>query len=197
MPTPPDFTAGSVLTAAQMNAIGLWLITPTSVAGTGVTLSGAAVNFSSSTSISVNGCFSADWTNYRIVVTGTSTADTDAVFRFRASGSDTATNVYQFASQGYFGAARNDASGTALSAISFTPSFGSGRTSGASIEVYRPYTTDSWKATNANVTFMHSAVGVIVRNVAGGCNSATQFDGFTFSAGNNMTGQLFVYGYRD
>jgi len=54
MTTPPDFSVGQVLTAAQMNAVGLWLIktdTITSVASKEIT-----------------GIFSADFRNYLIVL---------------------------------------------------------------------------------------------------------------------------------
>ena len=51
----PDFSPGEVLTAAAMDSIGLWKV----ASGT---LSGTATNFV--------GCFTSDYTNYRIVVDG-------------------------------------------------------------------------------------------------------------------------------
>jgi hypothetical protein len=178
--------------------MGLVKVIPTSVAGTGVTLSASGtVSFSATTSVSVNGCFTSLYSNYQILIAGTSVSDTDCSFRFRAAGTDTSTAVYQYSSSGYFGSARNDASGTGQTSIAFTPSLGSSRTSGTTINVYSPNTTETWKATNASVTFTHSAVGVIVRNVAGACNSSTQFDGFTIFGGANLTGTIRVYGYRN
>lgn len=60
------YTSGQVVTAADMNAVGLHLITPTSV--TGGTLSGATVNIGTAvTSITVDGVFSSDFDNYRIM----------------------------------------------------------------------------------------------------------------------------------
>jgi hypothetical protein len=54
MATPPDFTAGQVLTAAQMNGIGLWLVkTHTIPANVASTIISAA--------------FSADYSNYLLV----------------------------------------------------------------------------------------------------------------------------------
>ena len=53
MATPPVFSAGAVLTASQMNAVGLWLITSQAV-GTGVS------------SVTVNSVFSSDFDNYFI-----------------------------------------------------------------------------------------------------------------------------------
>jgi hypothetical protein len=57
MATPPDFTTGAILTAAQMNAVGLWLVKSQTI-GTGVA------------SVTVTDAFSADYDNYRIVVSG-------------------------------------------------------------------------------------------------------------------------------
>lgn len=54
MATPPVFTAGSVLTAAQMNAVGLWLV-KTQTVGTAVS------------SVTLTGAFSADYDTYKIV----------------------------------------------------------------------------------------------------------------------------------
>jgi hypothetical protein len=55
MATPPDFVSGQILTAAQMNAVGMWLTNTTTI-GTGVT------------SVPVTACFTSDFDNYRIVV---------------------------------------------------------------------------------------------------------------------------------
>jgi hypothetical protein len=57
MATPPTFTTGAVLTAAQMNAVGLWLV-KTQTVGSGVA------------SVTVTGAFSADYDNYKITYDG-------------------------------------------------------------------------------------------------------------------------------
>ena len=53
----PSFASGEVLRAADMNAVGLWLVKSQAV-GTGVS------------SVPVTGAFSADYDNYRIVYSG-------------------------------------------------------------------------------------------------------------------------------
>jgi hypothetical protein len=53
----PDFSPGEVLTAAAMDSIGLWLVKSQTI-GTGVS------------SVTVTGAFSADYDNYKIIVTG-------------------------------------------------------------------------------------------------------------------------------
>jgi hypothetical protein len=57
MATPPDFTAGAILTAAQMNQVGLWLV-KTQVVGAGVA------------NVTVTAAFSADFDAYKIIYTG-------------------------------------------------------------------------------------------------------------------------------
>ncbi len=190
-------TAWVIPNTPAQNPSGLELITPTSVAGTGVTLSGSTVTYTSSTSnISVNGVFTSLYTNYCVMLTGSATSDLDSGVRLRAAGTDLSTSVYQYASDGWYGSTQNSAGGTAQTNVPFACSFGSGRTSSSKIEFFKPQTTDAWKPINANVTFSHSAVGVIVRNVAGNANSATQFDGFTITNTGTITGSLHVYGYR-
>jgi hypothetical protein len=59
MATPPDFVAGSILTAAQMNAIGMWEIKSDTI--------GTAVASATVTSV-----FTTDYQTYKIVVSGVS-----------------------------------------------------------------------------------------------------------------------------
>ena len=61
MATPPDFSSGAVLTAAQMNSVGLWLV-KTQTVGTGVA------------SVSVTGAFSGDYNSYKIIYEGGSSS---------------------------------------------------------------------------------------------------------------------------
>ena len=54
--TYPVFATGDVLNASDMNAVGLWLV-KTQTIGSGVG------------SVAVTGAFSADYDNYKIIVT--------------------------------------------------------------------------------------------------------------------------------
>jgi len=180
------FTTGEVLTAANTNEFlansGLVYVASTSFNGVG---------------FSVNNCFTSTYDNYRVEINGYANSNADCNWRFRSGGTDLSTAVYQYASQGSFGGGRNDAGATGQTSIGFTPSMGNGRYSGAGIEVYGPNTTYSWKTTNTNCSFAHDAVGVIVRNVAGACNSSTQFDGFSIiTGGATIVGTCTIYGYR-
>ena len=57
MATPPVFSSAAVLTAAQMNSVGLWLVKTQTI--------GSAV-----ASVDVTDAFSSDFDNYRITVSG-------------------------------------------------------------------------------------------------------------------------------
>lgn len=75
MATPPTFTAGSVLTAAQMNAVGLWKVKAQTI--------GTAVS-----SVTVTDAFSADYDGYKIIVSGGNTS-TDCNISLRLGASAT------------------------------------------------------------------------------------------------------------
>jgi hypothetical protein len=80
MATPPDFVSGAVLTAAQMNAIGLWLVNTTT--------------FSAVSSVEINDCFSADFQNYKIVWSITPSTTANISVRLRVGGVDNSTSNY-------------------------------------------------------------------------------------------------------
>lgn len=106
MPTPPTFTSGSVLTAAQMNAVGLWLV-KSQVVGNGVT------------SQAVTNCFTSDFDSYKVIYDGgaaSTTCDltlklgssTTGYYGFLQYGAYTANTVYGYGINnagafGYFG----------------------------------------------------------------------------------------------
>ena len=79
MATPPVFTAGQVLTAAQMNKIGLWEVYP-ETAVTGVS------------TITRDGVFTSDFTNYLLIITGTNASSGNMNMQFRVGGVTAATN---------------------------------------------------------------------------------------------------------
>jgi hypothetical protein len=80
--TYPSFSAGEVLRAADMNAVGLWLVKSQTV-GTGVS------------SVTVTGAFSADYENYKIIYSG-GTQSADASHALRLGGSTTGYNTVLF-----------------------------------------------------------------------------------------------------
>jgi hypothetical protein len=160
--------------------------------------------FTAATSVSINNVFTTAYDNYVITVTGTSSADLDIGMRLRASGTDVTSASYQSVTQRLFigGGTPPTASntgGVGQTSMINTFGLGNGRTSAATVNVFRPFTSDPWKSITATNAFNHSGVNVLTANMAGSLNSSTLFDGFTFilvSAGS-ITGTLRVYGLRN
>ncbi len=72
----PDFSPGEILTASAMDSIGLWRVTTCTVSsagGTAATASNGVITIGTgNTSVTVNNAFSADYDNYKIIVSGAS-----------------------------------------------------------------------------------------------------------------------------
>lgn len=161
----------------------------------------ANVSFTSASTVSVNNVFTSTYDNYVITVTGTSSADLDVAMRFRSSGTDTTSANYQSVAQRlYVGPPLSTSNAGAVNATSIGNVFGlgNGRTSSATVNVFRPCTSDSWKTISATNAFNHSGVNALTASMSGTLNSTTVFDGFTFFvASGNITGTLKVYGLRN
>ncbi len=193
MATPPVFSVGAVLTAAQMNAIGVWKVTPTSVAGTGVTTSasGSVVVASGGTAINVNGVFTADFDNYDIMITNArSSSAINVQFKLRDAGGDISTNYY-------FGNADGGAYGAAQTFILSNMITSSTDTAGGKFSIYNPFIaeettllfdgTDSRSAGNSR----QRQAGVQISNT-----SMTGFSILTGSPATFTAMKISIFGYR-
>lgn len=73
------FTTGELLTASDTNTYlansGLVAVAPTSVSGSGVTLSNATVTMAAASTASIIGCFNSTYTNYVVVYNFTATSN--------------------------------------------------------------------------------------------------------------------------
>jgi hypothetical protein len=178
----------------EVNQIGLQVVIPTSVAGTGVTVDAAGlVSFSAATTVSVNGCFTSQYQNYQIMFDALGSTSTVMNLRMRLAGADDTTSNYAYQ---YMDAASTSISG----------SRGTAQTS-----MYFAYATTGtgWQFVNifnpnlASATFVQSFTGwnVAAPNLTiftGGHNVATAYDGFSIILGSgNITGKLRVYGLRN
>ena len=186
---------GGIALNGSVSGGGMDLITPTSVAGTGVTFSGGAISFSAATSISVNGCFSSVYQNYKILIDYTSPGAPGFYYRFRTGGVDNSTSNYQWQ--------RHQASGasvTAALASSQNTLGGWGITASfpifQQIELNNPfesaYTTGwySWAR-------MNSLTNTDVEQGTNIFSLTTSFDGITFyPSTSTLTGSLRIYGYK-
>ena len=177
MATPPDFISGAVLTAAQMNAVGLWLV-KTQTIGTAVS------------SVTVTGAFSSDYENYLVTITGGS-ATTDANIQIRLGVSATAYSgslIYSTYTIASLALAQDNNTGQ----FSFA---GSGAVNGLQLSA-RILGPNLAKHTGIATDYIGNLSG---GNYAGIHKANTQHTAFTIiaSAGTWTGGTIRVYGMRN
>jgi len=197
----PDqtFTSGQILTASQMSSLqsntGMVVMTPTSVSGTGVTLSGNTMTMTAASTASIIGCFTSAFTNYAVVYNFTTTSNYIR-FKVRTASADVST--------GY---------GTTMSAITDNSTSLSFLNSAAS-----SWNDTKWLLTNnsasfgvvqvfnpqlaTNTYFDNNGTSIASTNsfkyFGGGRNTGTDVcTGLTFFPDSGtFTGTVTVYGYR-
>ena len=186
MATPPTFTAGSILTAAQMNGVGLWLVKSQTI-GTGVS------------TVTVTGAFTSDYYAYRVVmsnVTMSSTGYATAMYLKMHDGTNPVSSNYNYgiarvdmATAGVSGA--KDALGTSGIAI------GQGTASlfGTSFDVINPNLAahtlfPNLSIVNNNIGYMGTGSGMH--------QAATAYTAFQIIPGTGTLtgGTISIYGYR-
>ena len=177
--TYPVFASGDVLNASDMNGVGLWLVKSQTI-GTGVS------------SVTVTGAFSADYDNYKIVISGGVTGTAGSV-TFQLNNSTGATYGF-FGSFGAYGTATLNAYAT-VGLTSWTD-IGIGGTAGwmATIELMSPFATKPTLGTTWS-TSTATAYNFAIRDTAAVSNT-----GFTLTGlgGNTLTGgTIRVYGIRN
>jgi hypothetical protein len=191
------FTTGELLTSADTNTYlansGLVAIAPTTVAGSGVTVSNATVSFSGSSAVNVNGVFSSTYRNYKVLINISTSSQVILNYRLRVSGSDNNTGNYSqqrlvadnttVAGERTTGQTTGIIGQLVLSDFSFFE-----------CNFFQPFETTK---TGLVVTGTSNVGGSYITNVGAQFGAATSFDGFSiFPASGNITGTLSVYGFR-
>jgi len=177
MAVPPVFVAGQVLTAAQMNKVGLWLIKSQTI---GTTVS----------SVTVSDVFSSDFDNYKIIVKGgTVSADCNLLMTLGST-----TTGYYWAGNGLLYAATTLNGGSVNGSSWFA---GYGRTAGLSsmLDLCNPYLSDESYFTTSSAQMATNGGAIYV---GGYLNNTTSYTAFTIttSTGTMTGGTIDVYGYR-
>ena len=178
MATPPTFTAGAILTAAQMNQAGLWLI-KTQTIGSGVT------------TVTVADAFSADFNNYLITVNDTTISTGDRI-KMTINGSAGSTYRhggyrFQYSANALNGEGGNDQPNWAVALPG-----AAGKVSGE-IFIQNPFNAvpTTFSSHFSGLTFAFHQIGIDT-------NTASS-TAFTFDPDNATTltgGTIAVYGYR-
>ena len=178
MATPPTFSSGAILTAAQMNSVGLWLVKTQTVGN-------------AAASVAVTSAFSADYDSYRIIYSGGSQSSGGEI---RMTLGATGGVVYY--SSIVYATWTGATGGTGGNGIAYW-NVGSGRTAGNSvcIDIHRPFATDE---TWFNGSYVGIDAGSVSGSVNGFLNNTTSYTAFTFtpSSGTLTGGTIYVYGYK-
>jgi hypothetical protein len=190
-------------TADWGSRAGLAKIVPSSVAvgsGTGSADSLGNVTFSGASSLSLNGCFTSVYDNYRVMFTLSSVSANNGMnFRLRASGTDSSATDY------YAGGFINRANSATIS----SQNIGAGTTfelgpSGTAhpsnrciIDFLNPFSS-LYTGVHISTAGFDSGTSHYGRYVAGNFIATTSFDGFTiYPTTGNITGTIRVYGYTN
>ena len=195
----PSFSVGEDLTAADMNAVGLWRVTNctvTSVGGTAATASNGVVTIGSgNTSVTVSNAFSADYDNYRIVINGVVFSNGGGGIRINLGGTVGGNNYH------YGGILINTATGALTGAPGNNVGFvligtSTGNNAHSNVlDILNPQKTERTTIIGGLSYGETNAVGPIyaVHNVD------TSWTSFTYypTAGTMTGGKIRVYGYRN
>ena len=176
----PTFTSGEVLTAAEINKVGLWRV---------ATVTGG----SGTSSVDVNNVFSADYRNYRVIIRG-GTIATGTNIRMRLGASATA----YYSSQEYISFAAAQVLAGDVNATYWTVVGRSVPTNGsdATFDLYNPFEAER---TRIHAMFVDMSTTGGAQTSLGYHNAATSYTGFTlFTTSGNWTSDLTitVYGYN-
>lgn len=170
-------STGAVAINGTMTGAGLDLITTQS--------------FNAVSSVSVNNCFSATYSHYRLMLDYVASVQGTTNMRLRTSGTDNTTGNYAVRG-GDVGAF------TTVSTNGTSYEIGSNATGGNLFvsDVMNPYAALYCQGT---WTHFRAAFGVVAtwRGGAMGFEATTSFDGFTiYPASGTITGTVSVYGYK-
>jgi hypothetical protein len=176
--TYPVFSAGEVLGAASMNAVGLWLVKSQTV--------GAGVS-----SVTVTGAFSADYDAYKIVWTG-GNGSTGNEIGFRLG--STTSNYYGFLTYGVYTVGTNFGVQDNNTSLFRYAGGADGSYCSLNIDIFQPFLSRI-TAISASGNYGASAFG----NYSGRLADTTSYTAFTLvpGAGTLTGGTIRVYGYRN
>lgn len=173
---------------------GLAPATPTSIANSGGTasLSGNTVTFTGVTSVSLNGCFTADYDNYRVLIRTTATSTTNQLgARFRLSGTD-ATTAYSYVEiYADIGGTPAALSGSNVGFFNATYMSNTTDSSVKALDILRPFVAQQTVVTGTGLST--TAASTISARHA----TATAYDGMTiYTSTGAFSGTVSVYAYK-
>jgi hypothetical protein len=185
MATPPDFTSGAVLTAAQMNSVGLWKVGA-------YTLSGVTTQFV--------GVFSSDFTNYLVKIDNfnNGSATTRAITVQMLSATTPATTNYSSNTVVQFQASSLSGSGVAGSSMDISAVSNLANGAGSlELEFFNPNDALNTFVLSKSYTYQSNVTAYVHRNGSHIHATATAYNGFAISGvTDSLSGNVTIYGYR-
>jgi len=178
---------------------GLVPVAPTSVdfSGTSASINAlGGVDFSAVTTVSLNGVFSAAYTNYFFLLTGNcSSSDFVRVeYRWRVGGVSTTAGEYNF--QQMFHSTVLIGVRTSDSTTGRLGRFMSGSNQGLVWgDLFSPFAS---RRKHSRSRSTNDSAGAETQNDYTNCSTTTAFDGIEFANnGGTLTGSIFIYGYEE
>jgi hypothetical protein len=179
------FTAGQVLTAAQMTTLQ---------ANAGLVPMGSFTN-SAATTLTATGCFTSAYTNYKLVfvlTAGGAVGSPDITCQFLVGSTATITNYANIIN--YNSNTAGPTRAYTAAGTSFTIGSAGSSGGGFTCDVYYPQQ-------NSPTVFISNYVGIggtssFAANSSGSQTTNNQHTGLTLTCSSTFTGTLKVYGYR-
>lgn len=155
--------------------------------------------FSAASTVSVDGCFTSQYDNYKIIIECPTSGAVEVRMRLRSAGADDSTSAYFFAGT----RTTTAASVSGLGGATATYFQVSSATGSSPISCYSEFTLNN-PAKVSRTMYSGSGAGYAggastytAETTGGQFTSTTSFDGFTvYPSSGTITGTLTVYGYR-
>jgi hypothetical protein len=184
MATPPVFTSGAILTAAQMNAVGMWLVGETT--------------FAASAKPYINGCFTSDYDNYLVNFSVYGSAAANLFFQMRSATSTEETGAvydrYGFQWTGAGGAQDLTSANQTSALLGDVSTTSSSRTTG-NVAFYAPNLSN---VNTVAIVTVYDGNNGYSRLPMHRIETNTQYTGLQLApSSGTLTGTMKVYGYHN
>ena len=153
-------------------------------------------SFSGVASQSINDVFSANYTNYRVLINSVNASTGSLRMRLRVSGSDDTNSTYisAYSVEQVGGATATRVTDGATTSWAIAQSSSTNDCS-VSLDIYNPFVSD--KTYGSYFNMIRDGASYYILSGGAVFTSATSFTGLTiFTGTNTMTGQIQVFGYN-
>jgi hypothetical protein len=199
------FTVANAYTKSETDSVaaaaaGSRLIVPTSVAvgsGSGSVGTSGAVTFSGASSISLNGCFSSAYDNYKILLELTGSTNNVATMRMRVGGVDNSSaNYWNNRVYGQATSVTSQGPTSADTSFSAVGEFDAGINT-CNYDIFSPFKTQVTSIQGVT-QFRYTGFYQHSHLKTGQTTVTTSYDGFTLIVNTGtMSGTVRVYGYKN